>query len=256
MLETRPLNLLASPWQNTMKRSSKEAKTWNCQANAATGSNSVLLAQEHRISYRNTKRCYCSVISHTAGTPCMRSSTSLSQTGRSSARLPIDMSSHCCWRLRFFRVHVGINPGRGKRLRSQSIGLWWRVVMGINAHFFHMSAIAQQPSDLQQEETNTGQGAGPMPQWTGPWWFGPQWQCHQCRSGSHHHPSPCTRIHSSHGTGQCHDPSRRGLLQWVPQAPQKPWTGLASTGSSMWSFWSSMDAAWYTKPPGFSMKIG
>ena len=57
----------------------------------------------------------------------------------------------------------------------------------------------------------------PMPQWPGPWWIGPQWQCHQCQSGSHHHPSPCIRIHSSHGSGRYPDPSRRGLLLWCPR---------------------------------------
>ena len=43
MRATRPQILLASQWQNTMKRSSKEVKTINCQA---TGSNSFLLPQD------------------------------------------------------------------------------------------------------------------------------------------------------------------------------------------------------------------
>ena len=30
----------------------------------------------------------------------------------------------------------------------------------------------------------------------------------------------------------------------TPQIPQKPWTGAASTGSSILSFWRSMDAPW------------
>ena len=99
----------------------------------------------------------------------MRSSTSLSslsQTGgwymweTAACWLWAMLCCSDCWRLGF-RGHGGIDLWWGERIGSQSIGLWWRMVMRINAHLFHMSAVAQGSSDLQQEETDPWQGACP-----------------------------------------------------------------------------------------------
>ena len=69
-----------------------------------------------------------------------------------------DSCSGCCLR---FWGHSGVDFGWWERLFSQSVSLGWRVVMRIKAHLFDMVTDAKQTGDLQQEETNGGQGTRP-----------------------------------------------------------------------------------------------